>query len=120
MTTMADAFATHEAIARAAVQNDTWGHLRAEVGRKYKGVLLVAISEYSGDGQSVIKSQFEDNADAGPWFYTNVHDWLVHLDINDRLKQGEVYLWRGYYIEFKNGGYRFCGKFEKVKISLSI
>lgn len=97
---------------KAAVMEDTWGHLRPQPGCRYPGEIVYTLGEY-GD-ITVIRSDFGDFA-GGPWFAGDESDF-VSDQIKDGTPRGSIFRWKGYYQKFKNGRCRFVGKTEQVKI----
>lgn len=76
------------------VMEDTWGHLRPQPRRSYKGSILFAVSAYSAFGVSVIDTEF-DGLPGSPWFYEDLCDWL-NEDERYKLEPG-VYRFTGTY-----------------------
>jgi hypothetical protein len=110
---LADVFAEGEAINRARVYADTWGHLAPEPCRAYTGTMILAHGEYAQDGLVPVRTRFADLPDS-PWFYDDLGEWLC--DTQATTEPGEVYRWQGTYRKFRNGKFRFTGKLRRVEL----
>jgi hypothetical protein len=86
----------------AKVMRDTWGHLDAEPGKRYRGSILFAEGEY---GDLVILRVDFGEAGNGPWFHEAINDWLIEQE----TESGEMYRFEGYYLLTKRGEHRFRG-----------
>ncbi len=73
-----------------AVMRETWGHLDAEDGRRYRGSILFAEGQYR---DQVLLSVDFGEAGYGPWFYEGIHDWLIQQD----TEPGYIYKFDGFY-----------------------
>lgn len=105
MTTMADAFAKHEALYRAQVLADTWGHLDAVPGTEYSGYIVYT---YAAGGQAeVIEAEF-DGVAGGPAFYEHVNKFAYEQTKGERQRVG-VYHWEGAYRVGVRGAAHFKG-----------
>ena len=122
MSGMVQAFAEAEVVYRAKVMRDTWGHLDAKPRQTYSGYIIFALSEYPGDGSTVVKVDFGDDTPGGPWFYEDLHEFVdrkchpPYPRKSKGLAEGCIYRFDGTYMAFKNGKSRFSGKIKRVKI----
>ena len=108
--TFADAFAPAEAAHKARVMRETWGHLDATPGVKYRCELLFCYGEY-GD-VICIRNVLHDGLQESPWFFTDMDDFIAR-----KAKQcGGIYRFAGTYHRTKSGKGRFSGKVKKVNI----
>lgn len=110
---LAEVFAEGEAINRAIVEVQTWGHLAPEPGRVYAGSMVLAYGCYGADGLVPVRVEFEGLPDSS-WFYDELCDWLCETQA--RTEEGEVYRWAGTYRKFRNGRCRFTGKLRRVEL----
>ncbi len=110
--TLADAFATHEAIEHARVLHDTWGHLAPQAATRYSGWIVFANGAY-GDSGVLIDAAFE-GLDDSPWLY----DDMIRFIEQHPGEPGNVYRWDGSYTKYKNGGCRFSGRPEPVPLRI--
>lgn len=108
---LAEVFAPAEAVYRAQVMADTWGHLAPKPQHKYQGTVLFSRSEY-GNELGLIRVTFPD-LDDSPWFFQALNEHFFQL-AKDKLQSGEVAEWSGTYMAFKNGNYRFSGTVRKI------
>lgn len=106
---MSPIFATHEAIAKAQVEADTWGHLAPQPRVPYPVRLVVAVGVFADDGFAVVVCDTGD-MEANPWFYDDLHEWLDGHD----LEGGSLHEFQGTYTKFKNGKHRFAGSLVEV------
>lgn len=93
------------------VMRDTWGHLDAQPGVKYPGVIVFAEGIYGSDGIVTLRCEFGD-AGHGPWFYEGLQDWLFQQDV----EAGTVYRFDGFYRLTKRGAHTFRGKVTAVPL----
>lgn len=87
------------------VMRDTWGHMDANPGTRYKGTILFAECEFSGDGTVALACDF-GNAGFGPWFYEGIQDWLFEQE----TEPGFIYRFEGYYQLARGGHHKFVGE----------
>lgn len=95
---------------RAIVYEETWGHLRAEVGRKYPGSLVFVQCVYSGSF-AILRREFE--IEDSPWFFEAMQDYLFGLE---PVNAGTVYRFDGWYRECRNGAHQFVGKVREIRL----
>jgi hypothetical protein len=93
------------------VMRDTWGHMDARPGVKYKGTILVAAGEFGGD-RMILRSEF-GNAGYGPWFYEGIHGWLSEQPVED----GKLYHFTGYYRLRRGGEHEFTGTTTEIPVT---
>ncbi len=106
---LADAFAKTDAIYAAQVRYQAFGHLAPVRGVRYPGTMIFCQSEY---GDIVcIRADFGDLPDS-PWFYEDMQEYIG----KKALEAGAIYRFSGYYLKYKNGGYRFSGKVAALDI----
>lgn len=105
MNYMEKAFEPANALYRARVAADTWGHLAPQPRRAYHGTMVLAASEYGGD-RIIIRTDFADLPDS-PWFFDDLHEWLFSKRV--QLNEGGIYEWSGTYTKRKNGTFHFKG-----------
>lgn len=114
--TMAEAWAPIEAAHRAAVMEDTWGHLAPKKNKIYRGRIVFAVGIYGNDelNPTAIHCHFE-GLDDSPWFFDALSDFLQsgQSDIGKtrRFPEGAVYQFDG---TFRN--YEFRGRFKRVYV----
>jgi len=108
---LADAFAPVEALNRAIVSRNTFGHLAPEPQKKYYGWVIVAI----GIGGNSIIFDYEFNGlPVSPWFAEDLDEFSFDETAN---KEIGLYKFDGWYMKFKNGNFHFGGgKFTKGEI----
>ena len=96
------------------VMKDTWGHLAPEPRKKYPCKLLIATNR----SDSIIVEQDFGGLPDSPWLYDDTQDFLY--ESVEVLEPG-IYLFVGWYKQFKNGkGIFGGGKFQKVTINTII
>jgi hypothetical protein len=78
-------------------RQDTWGHLAPKPRRVYKGTILIAEAECSGQGRTIFRDDFP-GLDHSPWFYDAMCEYVSNLE---GLEGGQVYRWTGTYQFFK-------------------
>jgi hypothetical protein len=78
-------------------RQDTWGHLAPKPRRVYKGTILIAEAECSGQGRTIFRDDFP-GLDHSPWFYNAMCEYVSNLE---GLQDGQVYRWTGTYRFFK-------------------
>lgn len=108
---LASAMAPVEAMNRAIVMHNTWGHLAPEPRRLYRGEILFAHGDY-GD-LSVITCKFKDLPDS-PWFFDHLNEFAA--DKAFKRPRGTLLRFTGTYMMFKNGNCRFSGKVLRVTV----
>lgn len=108
---LADVADSIDAVNRARVEADTWGHLAPEPGRVYAGTMILAHGCYGRDGLMPVRVEFEE-LPSSPWFYDDLCDWLCDQD----TERGEVYRFAGTYRKFRNGRHRFTGRLRRVEL----
>lgn len=103
---IAEAFALAEARYKAAVMEETWGHLAPKKNKTYKGFIVFAVGCYGNDPLNpvILLCEFKD-LDASPWFFDAMSDFLA----NHKEEIGNVYRFDG---SFRN--YLFKGKIKGV------
>lgn len=106
---LASVFEPIEAVNRAIVMANTWGHLAPEPNRKHEITIVFCHGEYRD--VTPIKVESLTVCDS-PWFFEDMNDFIYE----NRAEPGNVYKFRGWYKKFKNGNYRFSGKIEVVSI----
>lgn len=101
------------------VREDTWGHLAPKPRRKYKGTILIAESEFGGQGRCIIRADFP-GLESSPWSYDSMQDYVYGLD---GLEDGNLYLWSGTFEFFKGkgkhfdeGSFRYIGSVRLVRL----
>lgn len=106
---MEDAFAPVYAYNQAMIFANTWGYPRPRI--KYSVRFLIVRDEL-GITTTAIRSEFPDDC-GNPFFWDDFQDWSLDLE----LENGGVYIFDGYYMKYKNGGFRFTGKLRKITIN---
>ena len=103
---LADAFAQTNALYRAQVRADTWGHLAPVKNKSYRGTLVYAVGCLGNDPLNPIALSCEfESLDSSPWFYDAVQEFMQSRD----NASGCVYEFKG---TFKN--YKFKGTVRTV------
>lgn len=87
------------------VARDTWGHMDARPGVRYRGTVVFAEGVYGGDGVVALSVDF-GNAGDGPWFYEGIQDWLCEQE----TELGRIYTFRGCYRLRAGGAHEFVGE----------
>jgi hypothetical protein len=77
----------------AKVMTETWGHLRAQDGRQYTGVIVFAHSAYGGESMPI--SVEIPDLDDSPWFYQALCEFVEDHYGEDTA--GKVFRWTGTY-----------------------
>lgn len=98
----------------AIVTAATFGHLATKPNNQYKGYILFTLTAF-GD-TALIDFEFE-NLSESPWFNLDCIDYIS--DFTDKLPKEKfygVYKWEGIYKKFKNGNFRFTGKFKEINL----
>jgi hypothetical protein len=103
-----DAYAERRA---ANVMRDTWGHMDANPGTRYKGHVVFAAGCYGGE-RIVLAAEF-GSAGYGPRFYEGVNEWVSWLE---DVEEGRVYRFDGYYRLGAGGSHVFEGDVREVVI----
>jgi hypothetical protein len=70
------AFAPAEQSYRAAVLEDTWGHLAPKKNVTYRGHLIIAFPEYESGHLNPVIIQDNVGLEGSPWWYQAVHEFL--------------------------------------------
>lgn len=114
--TMYEAFAPAEAVYKAQVMADTWGHLAAKKNKTYQGVLVFAVGIFGSDdlNPTALHCEFragEDELNSSPWFFDAMADFIGSL----KCVAGGVYRFDG---TFRN--YRFKGKVSTIMQPIEI
>lgn len=106
-----EAFAPVQALNRAIVTRNTWGHLAPEPNEKYHGWVIVARGSF---GNNIIFDYEFDGLPDSPWFADDLGAFA--FEATDRKALG-LYKFTGWYKKFKNGNFRFGGgKFCRLEI----
>jgi hypothetical protein len=95
----------------AEVQRETWGHMDANPGTRYRGHVVFAAGCYGGE-RIVLEAEF-GNAGFGPWFYEGVTEWLSWLE----LEEGHVYRFEGFYRLGAGGSHVFEGTTKRIELT---
>jgi hypothetical protein len=105
---IADAFKSHEAIYRAKVLEETWGHLAPKENKTYKGFVIFALGCFGSDrlNPTVLQCELGD-LDGSPWLYDALIEFLQSLGGDE----GRIYRWDG---KFRN--YEFRGTVRQLRI----
>jgi len=93
-----DAYAERK---KETVTHETFGHLKPEVGRKYKGYIEFAYGTY---GDEVIIDASFDGLDDSPWLFDDLQFFLAQ---NRGTPIIGAFRWEGWYKRFKNGNCQF-------------
>jgi len=99
---VSDAFGPVDAVNRAIVAANTWGHLAPEPRRPYPGYIVFTYGQW---GDIIpIDAAFVGLPDS-PWFYDDLCSF-----IDDRaVTRGTIYRFDGSYMKYKNGKGCFRG-----------
>lgn len=97
---MVDAYAERKA---EEVMRDTWGHMDANPGTRYRGEIVYAEGAFGGE-RVILASEF-GNAGFGPWFYQGIHGWLCQQE----TEPGRLYQFKGTYRLSHDGRHIFDG-----------
>jgi hypothetical protein len=92
-----------------AVMRDTWGHMGANPGTRYRGHVVFAAGCYGGE-RIVLEAEF-GNAGFGPWFYEGVNEWVSWLE---DIEEGHLYRFEGYYRLGADGTHVFEGDLQEL------
>jgi hypothetical protein len=106
--TIFDVLAGSAARREQSAMDDTWGHLRGNPRRTYRGEVVWAVSEYGGESM-IISADLGDLPDS-PWLLDALCD-LLHENVADGPDAG-VYRWTGTY-RVRHG---FTGSVERVEL----
>lgn len=85
------------------IMRETWGHMDAHPGVKYRGVIVFAEGAYGGE-RIILQAEF-GNAGYGPWFYAGIQDWLSEQE----TEAGHIYRFEGTYCLRRGGHHEFVG-----------
>jgi hypothetical protein len=55
---------------------DTWGHLAPKKNTSYKIVILFMVSEYGGNGATLIDTRLNDGLEDSPWLYDAINNYI--------------------------------------------
>lgn len=108
---LADVAAEHDAAMREVVYRQTFGHMDANPGTRYKGTITFAETAFSDPGKAILHSDF-GNAGFGPWFYEGIHEWLW----DQETLPGRIYYFTGYYQLRKDNKHTFVGTITSKEI----
>jgi hypothetical protein len=92
------------------IMRDTWGHMDANPGTRYKGHIIFAEGVFGGD-RIILESEF-GNAGYGPWFYDGIMDWLF----DQNIEAGKIYRFDGFYRLAPGGAHDFVGDISSTDI----
>ena len=84
---MAEAFAPAEAVYKARIMQDTWGHLFPDK-EHYEGQIRIASPFYGSQGSSIVLHESESLPCSSPWWFEAVMEFAD--DAAEDLKSGEV------------------------------
>lgn len=105
--TISDVFAPVEALYKAKVMEDTWGHLAPKKNKTYRGRIVYAIGCF-GNGPlnpTPLVCEFK-NLESSPWFFSVMNDFIG----SQKSESGCVYEFKG---AFRN--YEFRGTITLIK-----
>ena len=74
---IADVASEHEALLRAQVLAETWGHLEPRPGTRHRGSMLLMASHFDNN-QVAVQVDFP-TVQGGPGFYWSVHEYAERL-----------------------------------------
>jgi hypothetical protein len=104
-----EAFAAHEGLQRAFVMADTWGYPKPQI--KYPVDMIICHTTYGAVEVFKYISELDDDL-GNPFFHEDLGDFLGDI----KTEEENLYRWTGYYLKYKNGGYRFTGKLVSTRI----
>lgn len=104
---METVFAPVEARYRAAVREETWGHLAPARNKIYRGHIIFALGCFGSDRLNPTVLECELDLESSPWFFNAMRDFLRSLE----GEEGGVYRWDG---TFKN--YEFKGTVRRIPL----
>lgn len=107
---IAEAFCQHEALYRASVMADTWGHLAAKKHKTYRGWILFAIPAYDSGTPCIIESEFK-GLDDSPWLYDAMWDFCADRNTVPHDENG---------LNAESGVYRFVGSIRNYEFKGTI
>jgi len=114
-----EAMIPYNASVKAAVMENTWGHLAPKPQTTYKGYILFV---YTAWRQIEPLDMVFENLDSSPWFFSDMNEFIGnHIDSllnNGRDDNHGVYLFKGTYRRFKNGNHKFSGEISKISMNL--
>ena len=96
---------------REKVMRDTWGHMDANPGTRYRGHIVFAEGAFSGHGVIALACEF-GNAGCGPWFYEGLNDWLC----DQETEPGKLYRFDGYYRLAAGERHEFVGTITTTEL----
>jgi hypothetical protein len=104
---MSDVFAGIEAVYKAKVMGDTWGHLAPKKNTTYRGRIVCAVGCFGNDhlNPTPLICEF-NNLESSPWFFNAMGDFIG----SQKFESGCVYEFKG---TFRN--YVFKGTIALVK-----
>jgi hypothetical protein len=112
---IADAFAEAEAIYRAQVIGETWGHLAPRPQKQYTGYLIFACGVY-GDIVA-LQAEFEDLPDS-PWFYEDMQEYISRV-VMATEGRGFIYRFDGTYTKSDDGDASFDGQTIRCELTVN-
>lgn len=104
-----DAFHGSDAVYRAQVMHQTWGHLEQRRGEVQKGWFVFSISDYGGF--HVILESDWGSLDDSPGLFEAMMDYVGHHG-----RRGVVMRLEGHVRRFKSGGYQIGGRRYVVRL----
>jgi len=108
MSSLESAFEYYEQLYKTIIQADTWGYPRPNI--KYRFRATIASCE---DGLNTIVRSITESDCNNPIFWEDVTNILLGK-IPDST--GDIYIFDGYYLKYKNGNCRFSGKTKKINL----
>lgn len=99
-----------QAINKAIVVNQTFGHLAPEKRVRYNGFIFFALSAY-GD-IVLLDSDFKNLSDS-PHLYEDMQEFLCKY-FDKHTNSTGVFRFDGVYMKYKNGNPLFKGKVKKI------
>lgn len=106
--TFADAFAPADSRFKAAVMQQTWGHLAPRKHRTYRGHIVFAVGCFGSDDLNPTTLECDlGDLDNSPWFFNALIEFLQSLE----TEAGGVYRWEG---TFRN--YGFVGNVRRLQL----
>lgn len=114
---IADVAAEHEALLRAQVLAETWGHLEPKPGTRHRGSMLLMASHFDNN-QIAVQASFP-TVQGGPGFYWSVREYAERLTRSQERTVRRLYTQEdgtaGTYLAterryYEDGVYRFDGE----------
>jgi len=107
-----EVFAPIEAVYKANVMAQTFGHLAPKPKNIYSGWALFTLTAF-GD-TCIIDFEF-NNLDASPWFNEDILDYIgAFTDTIPKNKNFGVYKFSGTYQKYKNAKFKFKGCIDEI------